>query len=161
MAQVGVGSYEIQDGDQLEFKYVSWSTKANVKVSGKNGAELTNMEVDITRGETALEVLKRAAGEENVGIESSAWGDYVVSIHGVVAEGTYYWSFLVNGEMAQVGAGSYAVDYGDQLEFKYISWDTGDGEDPTDPDDGDRHQREEPTSYDLAKLRRLKKSSLM
>ncbi|WP_102347529.1 DUF4430 domain-containing protein [Bacillus sp. Marseille-P3661] len=149
-AQVGAGSYEVSPGETIAFKYTNWST-ATVKVVDKDGNVITNELVDITTGETATDVLTRVVGEANIEVSSSGM---ITSIHGIGTEGTtYFWSFEVDGEPAQVGAGSYGVTPGKKLEFRYISWDQdSDITEPTNPVDVERDLIEQPTHYDQETL---------
>lgn len=68
-------------------------------------------------GRTALELL-----QENAEVEVSGSGEnaFVTAIDGRVADSEQrkYWSFWVNGEMAQVGAGSYVTKDGDMIEWR-------------------------------------------
>lgn len=67
-------------------------------------------------GKNALELLKISA--PGVQTKSSSYGEFVASINGQDGGGTKYWTFYVNGEMAQVGAGSYATKSTDKIEWK-------------------------------------------
>ena len=68
-------------------------------------------------GKTALEILQEAATVEVKGRGENA---FVVAINGRKADERRreYWSFWVNKEMAQVGAGSYKTKSGDTIEWK-------------------------------------------
>jgi hypothetical protein len=68
-------------------------------------------------GKTALELLKATA---TVVTKDSSYGPYVDSINGVKG-GTNgkYWTFYINGQKAQVGAGAYATKSGDNIEWKF------------------------------------------
>ena len=72
-----------------------------------------------TPGITSLEQLKSEARDVII-VENSEFGAYVDSIEGHQGgtEG-YYWSFYINGEMAQVGADDYIQEEGDIIEWKY------------------------------------------
>ena len=69
-------------------------------------------------GSTSLEQLKEEASD--VLTTESEYGELVDSIEGHKGgtEGKY-WSFYVNGEMAQVGAGAYVQKEGDWIEWKF------------------------------------------
>ncbi len=69
-------------------------------------------------GSTSLEQLKDEASD--VLTTESEYGELVDSIEGHQG-GTdgKYWSFYVNGEMAQVGAGDYVQEEGDWIEWKF------------------------------------------
>lgn len=69
-------------------------------------------------GITSLAQLEKEAS--NIVIEESGYGKIVTSIEGHES-GTdgKYWSFYVNGEMAQVGADAYTQKEGDFIEWKF------------------------------------------
>ena len=60
-------------------------------------------------------------GLKYTGAESSGWGKYINRIcdkdqdHKNMA----YWMFLINGKLADEGAGSFKVKHGDVIEFRY------------------------------------------
>ena len=67
-------------------------------------------------GKTALEVLKSLAEVET---KESSFGEFVVSINGVEADGmTKFWAFYVNGNLANEGAGTYQTKDGEQIEWR-------------------------------------------
>lgn len=78
----------------------------------------TEISYQATAGITSLEQLKLEA--ENVVVSESEYGELVESIEGHES-GTdgNYWSFYINGEMAQVGAGAYIQEEGDVIEWKF------------------------------------------
>lgn len=69
-------------------------------------------------GITSLEQLKDEA--DTVVVKDSEYGKYVDSIEGHVGgvDGKY-WSFYVDGEMSEVGAGSYTQKGGEKIVWKY------------------------------------------
>lgn len=69
-------------------------------------------------GITSLEQLQEEA--KNVVVEESGYGKIVTSIegHDSGTDGNY-WSFYVNGEMAQVGADAYVQQEGDVILWKF------------------------------------------
>lgn len=67
-------------------------------------------------GKTALEVLKSLA---DVKTKNSSYGEFVVAINGVEADGTAeFWSFYVNGTLANEGAGTYKSTSGEKIEWR-------------------------------------------
>lgn len=155
-AFVGAGDYVVQSGDVLEFKYETWTTEASVKVVGSSSTDVLHPESShqVQPGvDTALDLLVEAVGAENVVTEPSIYGPMLISIKGLASQDPYYWMFYVNGEQAQLGAGSYVVEYGDQLEFRYESWKApSGGEDSTNPGSTPITQSEDPTNYDNSAL---------
>jgi hypothetical protein len=68
-------------------------------------------------GQNALQLLKSYTTTETE--EFTGIGEYVTRINGLLADSTEnYWSFYVNGETAQVGAGDYVTKDGDQIEWR-------------------------------------------
>jgi hypothetical protein len=68
-------------------------------------------------GKTVLEQLQ---AKVTVELKESSFGPYVDSINGKVG-GTdaKYWTFYVDGQMAQVGAGEYITNGGELIEWKF------------------------------------------
>jgi hypothetical protein len=66
-------------------------------------------------GKNALELLK---SHTKVQTKSSSFGDMVVAINGKDGANKKYWTFYINGEMAQVGAGAYTTKNADKIEWK-------------------------------------------
>lgn len=84
--------------------------------------ELVNNELSYQgkEGITALALL-----EENATIVTSGTGEmaYVTTINGVLADSTKeYWQFIVNGESASVGAGSYVTKDSDTITWKLTTF---------------------------------------
>jgi hypothetical protein len=67
-------------------------------------------------GKTALELLQAHAKVEIK--NDPQYGAEVIGINGTRQGNNKYWSFYVNGKMAQVGAGSYHATSGDKIEWK-------------------------------------------
>ena len=67
---------------------------------------------------TVLEQLKNTV--DGVGVKGSGYGDYVESINGVKG-GTdnKYWSYYVNGQMANIRAGEYRAVGGEEIVWKF------------------------------------------
>lgn len=66
-------------------------------------------------GKTALEILK---AQHTVVTKTYSFGELVESIDGVEGKGPKYWTFYLNGKMAEVGAGSYQSQSSDTIEWK-------------------------------------------
>lgn len=81
-------------------------------------------QVEIREGESALQALMGAWKQHSCfkfSTKKSAWGDYITHLCGLSANHTtkMYWSFLVNGVPAKVGASSYKPKENDVIMFKY------------------------------------------
>jgi hypothetical protein len=65
-------------------------------------------------------VLKQLQEREKVTIKESDFGPYVESINGITG-GTdnKYWTFYVDGQMANIGAGEYTTKGGEKITWKF------------------------------------------
>lgn len=67
-------------------------------------------------GHTALELLQSLA---TVQTTQSSFGEFVTTINGITADGSkQFWSFYVNGSMANEGASTYQAKTGDKIEWR-------------------------------------------
>ncbi len=68
-------------------------------------------------GESALTALRRLA---DVRTRTLAFGEFVVSINGVVADGNdSFWAFNVNGEKSRRGASDVIAEPGDRFSWQW------------------------------------------
>lgn len=83
------------------------------------GAQQNENEVTFTAiaDQTVLDQLQTKA---NVSVKDSSYGPYVDSINGI-AGGTdgKYWSYYVDGQLAQIGAGEYVTKGGEKIQWKF------------------------------------------
>jgi hypothetical protein len=86
--------------------------KAEIAVSQ---SQTTNVKYQGIAGQNALDLLKRYAVVET---KHYSFGDLVTAINGTPGNGPKYWSFYVNGKLADVGAGVYVTKDSDQIEWK-------------------------------------------
>jgi LPXTG-motif cell wall-anchored protein len=140
-SQVGADQYIVQKGDRLSFRFLDWTVPADktisLKVTGNKGVmkELTSLA--FVDEPTALQALQLAYGNKLEVIDTQ-YGKMINAIDGLKAEGTFYWAFYINGQMATMGADSYKLKAGDQISFSYESWETPTKEEPaeeTSPED--------------------------
>jgi hypothetical protein len=112
MTAFGVGAWAIS-ANRMSQEPVSDNQLIENEPAGRT--EITYL---ASPGITSLEQLKDEASD--VLTSQSEYGELVDSIEGHKGgtEGKY-WSFYVNGEMAQVGAGSYVQKEGDFIEWKF------------------------------------------
>lgn len=92
----------------------SWHSQPKV-VPGVSQTQVTNIQYQGVKGQTALDLLKQKA---SVQTKHYKFGDMVTSINGVSGNGPKYWSFYVNGKMSDVGASTYITKNSDQIEWK-------------------------------------------
>lgn len=88
------------------------SQKAQITTSSSQVTEVRYHGID---GQNALDLLKKYA---QVQTKHYSFGDLVVSINGTEGNGPKYWSFYLNGKLADVGAGSYVTKNTDNIEWK-------------------------------------------
>lgn len=90
----------------------------------KSPKVLAKAKLSVPHGSTALQVLEHGSKVHWCSkheAESSGWGKYINRIcdkdqdHKNMA----YWMFLINGKLADEGAGSFKVKREDVIEFRY------------------------------------------
>lgn len=97
-----------------------WAYVANLP-SHKEGVatnaqhQMTQLSYKGQTGQNALNLLKKHA---TVTTKHYSFGDQVTSINGVKGAGPKYWTFYINGKMAEVGAGSYTTKSTDTLMWR-------------------------------------------
>jgi hypothetical protein len=69
-------------------------------------------------GRNALDLLKVF---HKVDTKDTSFGPMIIGIDGVQPDSSHYWSFYVNGKMADVGADQYITKNGDLIEWKVES----------------------------------------
>lgn len=67
-------------------------------------------------GQNALQLLKQSHRVETKNYEGI--GELVTSIDDTAADSKHFWSFYVNGQQSQVGAGTYVTKSGDNIVWK-------------------------------------------
>ena len=123
VAVIGVGGYFAWQNFYGAETLPLGSTESSQQVVEQEieGVGRTEISYTATEGITSLEQLQ-AEVEDVVIVEHSEFGSYVDSIEGNVGgEDGYYWSFYVDGQMAEVGADSYMQKGGEVIECKYQS----------------------------------------
>ena len=83
-------------------------------VSGEN-SQTTYVKYQGIGGQNALDLLKKYAKVET---KHYSFGDLVTSINGTEGSGPKYWSFYINSQLSEVGAGSYVTKKTDTIEWK-------------------------------------------
>lgn len=126
-AQVGSDTYLVQNGDKLTFRLTDYTKPAQNTVSLKVVDSEKNTVANLSSLEfigqaNAFQLLQVALGNDKVGYTDTQYGKMITSINGIQAEGTNYWAFYVNGQMANVGAESYILQPGSQISFQLESW---------------------------------------
>ncbi|OLS40312.1 DUF4430 domain-containing protein [Bacillus sp. MRMR6] len=137
MAQVGADSYKVKQGDKLSFRYTDWTkpaeNTASLKVLDKADQTLNDSpEITFFDNPTAFDLLFVTLGSDKVEYLDTQYGKMITSVNGIAAEGTYFWAFYVNGQSATVGADSYQLQAGDEISFKYQSWEDAPADDDND-----------------------------
>jgi len=90
-----------------------------VKITG-----LGTYTVEVKAGDTAFDVLKKAAAQNGFSLEYQVYsfGVMVSKIGATETKGTYYWALYYNGGYSSVGASDLAVKNKDVTEWRYESW---------------------------------------
>ncbi|PER31291.1 cell wall anchor protein [Bacillus cereus] len=86
----------------------------------QKGIMLCPKEVSIEDGETAFSLLQKVMGDKVIS-ESMSFGTYIKGIDGLMAGATSGWLYDVNDKSAEVGAGSYKLESGDVVAFRYVA----------------------------------------
>ena len=127
----------IHAGDTVTWFYGGWgdqlpsdSVHASVQVLGKDKDGKSQVwastgQTSLKAGSTAKDLLEQTGLTLDAG--ESSWGWYLNGItspfdgksYGYDSATNSYWHFYVNGEFAQVGAGSYELQEGDAITFMY------------------------------------------
>lgn len=89
------------------------SHKVTAIVDARN--KVTELSYKGQEGRDALALLRQHA---KVATKHYSFGDQVVSINGTEGSGPKYWTFYINGKMAEVGANSYITKNSDTLTWK-------------------------------------------
>ena len=94
----------------------TFQTNKKIAVQQKINAE-NFKRYEVEEGRTALDLLKQTAKVSTKGEKENA---FVTEINEKKADETKkeYWSFSINGTIAPVGAGSYALKNKDKIEWK-------------------------------------------
>lgn len=107
----GAGAWDARVNQQNEVKKQAAATQAAAKAAEQK----TYYTYKGVEGKTALELLK---SQQKVDTKTYSFGDQVISINGLEGNGPKYWTFYLNGKMADVGAGAYQAKTGDTIEWK-------------------------------------------
>lgn len=146
-ASVGAGNYTLEEGDSVVWAYSKWGDVApadqlsvSCEVIGQDAdgnqqvwAQPVSLQVEegTTAAQLSEQLFAQAGITANTG--TSSWGWYLNSITSPfdannvlssqqVGENTWaFWQFFVNGELASVGAGNYALKAGDKVSWVYGS----------------------------------------
>lgn len=68
-------------------------------------------------GKTALELLK-VNYPGKVETKSTSFGEFVSAINGITPDDNHFWSFYVNGQLSNEGAGTYKTKDTDTITWK-------------------------------------------
>ncbi len=112
----------------LVFAGLSYISKDNGKITGEaTSARTIPVEMKIQNGQTlksnvsaGLTALEYLETQVKVKTKGEGVNAYVVAIGDleVNADKNEFWSFYINGKMAEVGAGSYKLMPNDKIEWK-------------------------------------------
>lgn len=82
------------------------------------GSDIRSFDVSGFIGKTVLEATRATAGQD-LKISGSGANAFIASIDSRVADSKKreFWELVINGKPAEVGAGSYIIQAGDQLQW--------------------------------------------
>lgn len=112
----GCGTEKIEtDADQ---------NTASLLILDDQGQEILNCDVTFETGDTVADILIDAGKDHKIAIAKSGLGSsvYIQSINGLAEmdKGPYSgWLYYVNGVKPDASCGSYTVENGDQIEWRY------------------------------------------
>lgn len=150
-ADVGAGSYELQEGDAVTFMYAGDSDalpgqvlgSADVvgpDVNGNNSRWAAASNVSLPEGSTAQDLIETVLKAKGVDYKATQSGDYwlLSSIKSPFEDKSYgwdgatnkYWHLYINGEESSFCANQVTLKSGDKVTFAY----TTDGSPVPDPD---------------------------
>lgn len=150
-ADVGAGSYELQEGDAITFMYAGDSDalpgqvlgSADVvgpDVNGNNTRWAAASSVSLPEGSTAQDLIETVLKAKGVDYKATQSGDYwlLSSIKSPFEDKSYgwdgatnkYWHLYINGEESSFCANQVTLKSGDKVTFAY----TTDGSPVPDPD---------------------------
>jgi len=122
---VGGGvAWQLSSSDQSTDTTINTVTATIATTLVINGGGLDmNLPVTVDAGQTAYDQIVKAASENGFVADMSEYAGkpFLNAINGISSEG-YYWSFLVNGEEAQVGIGDYTLKAGDTVTLEYKTY---------------------------------------
>jgi hypothetical protein len=95
--------------------YVHNNNSGDVQTTTNAQHQLTQISYDGQNGVNAFTLLKKYA---TVQAKHYSFGYFVTAINGVAGNGPKYWTFIVNGREASVGASSYITKSSDKISWK-------------------------------------------
>lgn len=103
---------------------VAEGATASITIEGLDGALVASGDCALSDGTTAYDAFLLLCEDKSIEFKAEGLGSsaYITSVGGLSAgdEGTMSgWLFKVNGQMADVGAGSYALSDGDEVLFYF------------------------------------------
>lgn len=105
------GALRVLNGEEQQPQKTVASSKPEVQSA-------TTVRYTAKADKTVLEQLKITV--DRVEVKESEYGEYVASINGVKGEtDNKYWSYYVNGQMANIGAGEYKTIGGEEIVWKF------------------------------------------
>lgn len=92
-----------------------------VAASGANGSKVQAADIIKFTAQKNQTVLAQVQAREKVVVQQDpTYGAFVESINGIKnGAGNKYWTFYVNGQMANIGAGKYITKGGEEIVWKF------------------------------------------
>lgn len=87
-------------------------------------SEITEFQdVDISAGQSVLEVLKSLSELNDFSVKTEDYGSLGILVAGIGdkenGQSEKYWQYFVNGQQPMVGAGKYLLNGGETVEWKF------------------------------------------
>ncbi|MFA1820317.1 DUF4430 domain-containing protein [Virgibacillus oceani] len=154
-SDVGAGTYELENGDNLLFKVVDeeiWPNPTiDVKVSAVDldGEEiLAETNVDIVEFGTAYDALVQATKQEGINLDVTVDSDLLTFVNDLDdrLNDSAYWAMYLNNDFMSTGLVGYQMQEGDHLELaaEFIDEGQGNDGDSEDEQESDGETEEEP-----------------
>ncbi len=89
------------------------------------GSNLNQPSYQVTDGQTAFDLLNST--HKVTAKDYGSMGQFVQSIDGITPDSQHFWELFVNGKSSNVGASSYTLKNGDQIQWKLAAI-SGNGE---------------------------------
>lgn len=92
------------------------SNQLAVTIIVNDGHSPVTKEITISNGSTALDAFSKAA-QLNYTVHP-VYGTFITGVNGVEQNGTHFWQYYVDGELAPVGVDAFKITKDSTLEFR-------------------------------------------
>jgi hypothetical protein len=92
------------------------SEQLSVTVIVNDGHSPVTKQITLANGSTAFEAFSKAA-QLNYSVHP-VYGTFITGVNGVEQNGTHFWQYYVDGELAPVGVDAFRITKDSTLEFR-------------------------------------------